>query len=61
MGGWKRLRPRSAGSTVPHLWPTSSSWDRSLDYSPVLLRIPFGFHLAVDTLSSAAPAARDGQ
>ena len=23
-----------------------------LDYGPVLLRIPFGFHLTVDTLSS---------
>jgi hypothetical protein len=27
-------------------------WDRSLDYGPVLLRKPFGFHLAVDTLPS---------
>ena len=61
MGGWNRLRPHSAGSTLPHLWPTSSSWDRSLDYSPVLLLIPFRFHLAVDTLSSAAQPARDGQ
>ena len=61
MGGWKRLRPHSAGSTLPHLWPTSSSWDRSLDYGPVLLLIPFRFHLAVDTLSSAAQPARDGQ
>jgi hypothetical protein len=25
-----------------------------LDYSPILLRIPFGFHLAADTLSSEA-------
>ncbi len=48
MGGWKRLRPHSAGSTVPHLWPTSSSWDRSLDDGPVLLLIPFRFHLAVE-------------
>src|ERR1700733_10522666 len=25
-----------------------------IDYSPILLRIPFGFHLAADTLSSEA-------
>jgi hypothetical protein len=37
---------------LPHLWPTGSSWGRPLDYGPVLLRKPFGFHLAVDTLSS---------
>ena len=27
-------------------------WDGSLDYGPVLLLIPFGFHLTMDTLSS---------
>ena len=27
-------------------------WDGSLDYGPVFLRIPFGFHLTMDTLSS---------
>jgi hypothetical protein len=37
---------------LPHLWPTGSSWDGSLDYGPVLLRKPFGFHLTVDTLPS---------
>jgi hypothetical protein len=26
----------------------------SLDYGPVLLRMPFGFHLAVDTLPSGS-------
>src|ERR1700730_18539739 len=25
-----------------------------IDYSPILIRIPFGFHLAADTLSSEA-------
>ena len=44
--------PHSAGSTLPHLWPTGSSWGRPLDYGPVLLLMPFGFHLAVDTLPS---------
>lgn len=42
---------------MPHLWPTGSSWDSSLDYGPVLLRKPFGFHLAVDTLPSGASRA----
>src|SRR5271166_2614478 len=50
----KCLRLHSAGSTLPHLWPTGSSWGSPLDYSPVLLRIPFGFRLATDTLSSEA-------
>jgi len=27
-------------------------WDLSLDYGPVLLLMPFGFHLTVDTLPS---------
>ena len=31
---------------------------RPLDYGPVLLRIPFRFHLAVDTLSSSCPVDR---
>ena len=39
-------------STLPRLWPTDSSWGRPLDYGPVLLRKPFRFHLAVDTLPS---------
>jgi len=37
---------------LPHLWPTGSSWDISLDCGPVLLLMPFGFHLTVDTLPS---------
>jgi len=37
---------------LPHLWPTGSSWDGSLDYGPVFLRKPFGFYLTIDTLSS---------
>ena len=38
---------------MPHLWPTGSSsgWP-PFDYSPVLLLMPFGFHLAMDTLPS---------
>jgi len=40
----KRLRPHSAGSTLPHLWPTcsSSGWPPRLqpDTSPHALRIP---------------------
>ena len=28
-------------------------WDSSLDYGPAVLRMPFGFHLTVDTLPSA--------
>ena len=34
---------------------------RPFVWTPVLLLIPFRFHLAVDTLSSAAQPARDGQ
>ena len=58
-GGWmRRLRLHSAGSTLPHLWPTGSSWGRPLDYGPVLLRKPFGPHLTVGALSSAVPSWR---
>lgn len=37
---------------MPHLWPTTSSSDGSFDYDPVLLLMPFGSHLTVDTLPS---------
>jgi hypothetical protein len=44
---------------LPHLWPTGSSsgWP-PIDYGPVLLLMPFGFHLAVDTLPSGFPEQR---
>ncbi|MDI6791009.1 MAG: hypothetical protein Q8O60_09775 [Deltaproteobacteria bacterium] len=42
---------------MPHLWPTGSSKDSSIDYSPVLLRKPFGFHLTMDTLPSETTAS----
>jgi len=32
-----------------------------IDYGPVLLLMPFGFHLAMDTLPSAVPNSRCGQ
>ncbi|HTF68695.1 MAG TPA: hypothetical protein VK638_39055, partial [Edaphobacter sp.] len=32
-----------------------------IDYSPVLLLMPFGFHLAMDTLPSAVPTSLCGQ
>src|SRR3954453_15025682 len=32
-----------------------------IDYGPVLLLMPFGFHLAMDTLPSAVPNPRCGQ
>jgi hypothetical protein len=32
-----------------------------LDYGPVLLLMPFGFHLAMDTLPSAVPTSPCGQ
>src|SRR6266852_9667144 len=53
----ERLRLRNAGSTLPHLWPTGSSsgWPL-IDYGPVLLLMPFGFHLTMDTLPSGATA-----
>ena len=35
---------------------TGSSWGRPLDYGPVLLRKPFGPHLAMGALSSAVPS-----
>ena len=34
-------------------------WDGSLDYSPALLRKPFGFHLAMDTLPSGRRLRHD--
>jgi hypothetical protein len=37
---------------LPHLGPTASSQDASFDYGPVFLLKPFGFHLAMNTLSS---------
>ena len=43
---------------MSHLWPTGSSWGLPLDYGPVLLLKPFGFHPALgfrhvmDTLPS---------
>ena len=51
--GWIRMPCRhSAGSTLPRLWPTDSSWGSPLDYGPILLLKPFRFHLAMDTLPS---------
>ena len=44
--------PRNAGSTLPHLWPTGSSRGGPHRLRPVLLLMPFGSHLAVDTLPS---------
>ena len=32
-----------------------------IDYGPVLLLMPFGFHLAMDTLPSAVPTSLCGQ
>ena len=32
-----------------------------IDYSPVLLLMPFGFHLTMDTLPSAVPTSFCGQ
>ena len=34
--------------------------DASLDYGPVLLLMPFGFHLAVDTLPSGSQPGQRG-
>jgi len=50
--GTKRFRGHSARSTISHLWPTDLSLDCSIDYNPVILLIPFGFYLTIDTLSS---------
>jgi hypothetical protein len=41
-----QARPGPAFGRPVHLW------GRPLDYGPVLLLMPFGFHLAVDTLPS---------
>ena len=42
-----RLRPDSAGSTIPRLWPTGSSAGIApVDYDPVVLLKPFGPRLA---------------
>ncbi len=37
---------------LTHLWPTGSSLGDPIDYGPELLLMPFGFHLAMDTLPS---------
>src|SRR5258708_32601640 len=37
---------------LTHLWPTGSSLGDTIDYGPELLLMPFGFHLAMDTLPS---------
>ena len=43
---------------MPHLWPPgSSSGCAPIDYGPVFLRMPFGFHLTMDTLPSGAIAS----
>ncbi len=47
---------------MPHLWPTGSLGVAPIDYGPVLLPMPFGFHVAMDTLYHGAvqtmPCAR---
>ena len=37
---------------LAHNWLTGSSLSLPIDYGPVLLLMPFGFHLAMDTLPS---------
>jgi hypothetical protein len=37
---------------LTHLWPTGSSLGDPIDYGPELLLMPFGSHLAMDTLPS---------
>src|SRR5205814_2077066 len=44
--------PSWCGLDRTHLWPTGSSLGDPFDYGPVLLLMPFGFHLAMDTLPS---------
>src|SRR5689334_17612499 len=47
------LRPHSAGSTIPRLWPTGSSAGIApVDYDPVVLLKPFGPRLAAGALPS---------
>ena len=43
---WRKVQRLIVGTL------SDSSWGSPLDYGPVLLRKPFGFHLAVDTLPS---------
>lgn len=51
--GTQRFRHHSAGSTILHLWPTSSSFGTApIDYDPVVLRKPLGPYLAVGALPS---------
>src|ERR1019366_8196433 len=44
--------PSWCGLDRTHLWPTGSSLGDPIDYGPELLLMPFGFHLAMDTLPS---------
>lgn len=46
-GGTQCLRLHSAGSTIPHLWPTGSSL---FDYDPVVLLKPFRPRLTTSAL-----------
>src|SRR4029453_4232342 len=50
--------PAAPGSTFPLLWPDPFIFGVApIDYSPVLLLMPFGFHLTIDTLPSGDPQA----
>ena len=52
-GGWMRTpSPSWCRLDRSHLWPTGSSLGDPIDYGPELLLMPFGFHLAMDTLPS---------
>src|SRR6516165_6724402 len=44
--------PSWCGLELTHLWPTGSSLGDPIDYGPVLLLMPFRFHLTMDTLPS---------
>ncbi len=48
----KRLRPHSAGSTILCLGRPVHHGLPPFDYGPAVLRMPFGFRLAADTLPS---------
>jgi hypothetical protein len=48
----------SAGSTLPHLGRPLIFGVAPIDYGPVFLLMPFGFHLAMDTLPSGVAASR---
>jgi len=41
---------------LSHLWPTGSSLGLPIDYGPVLLRRPFGFHLVLIYLMDTLPS-----